>query len=58
MIDQTYYDYDHQAWVQGGKYVRCGHDDTMRCNCYGRLHEGDTADTFTLRVYGQRIATK
>ena len=33
------YDYDRQAWVVDGRYVRCGHLDD--CDCYGRLHEGE-----------------
>jgi hypothetical protein len=36
------FDYEHQAWVQDGKYVRCGHPETMQCGCYGREHEGQT----------------
>ena len=35
------FDYDKQAWVENGKYVRCGHPETMNCKCYGRLHEGE-----------------
>ena len=35
------YDYEKQAWVKNGKYIRCGHPDHMRCNCYGKLHEGE-----------------
>jgi len=35
------YDYDNQAWVIGGRYVRCGHPERMQCKCYGRLHEGE-----------------
>ena len=35
------YDYDNQAWVQNGKYVRCGHPEDMNCGCYGRVHEGE-----------------
>lgn len=35
------YDYDKQAWVQKGKYVRCGHPEEMDCGCYGREHEGE-----------------
>ena len=38
-----YYDYDNQAWVADGLYVRCGHDQSMVCNCFGRLHEGEKA---------------
>ena len=34
------YDYENQAWVKEGKYIRCGHPDSMNCNCYGRLNEG------------------
>lgn len=35
------YDYANQAWVQDGRYVRCGHPEVMACNCYGRLHAGE-----------------
>lgn len=35
------FDYDKQAWVEDGKYVRCCHPNTMICNCYGRFHEGE-----------------
>ena len=34
------FDYDRQAWVKGGKYVRCGHPESMNCGCYGRENEG------------------
>lgn len=34
------FDYDNQAWVVDGKYVRCGHPPNMNCGCYGRTHEG------------------
>ena len=30
------FDYVRQAWVQGGRYVRCGHPEGMACNCWGR----------------------
>lgn len=33
------YDYENQAWVLNGRYVRCGHPDTMKCDCFGRLHQ-------------------
>ena len=36
------YDYERQAWVKDGRYVRCGHVDP--CRCYGRLHEGEPAN--------------
>lgn len=32
------FDYQRQAWVVDGKYVACGHPETVKCNCYGRLH--------------------
>ena len=35
------YDYDRQAWVRNGLYVRCGHPEQMNCGCYGRIHEGE-----------------
>jgi hypothetical protein len=35
------YDYEKQAWVINGKYIRCGHPESMKCTCYGRLHEGE-----------------
>lgn len=36
------YDYDRQAWVVDGRYVRCGHPDSMQCKCYGKLHDGES----------------
>ena len=36
-----HYDYNKQAWVKGGRYVRCGHG--APCDCYGRSHEGEKA---------------
>lgn len=35
------YDYDNQAWVIDGRYVRCGHPEDMNCGCYGREYEGE-----------------
>ena len=35
------YDYDNQAWVKNGLYVRCGHPENVNCNCYGKRHEGE-----------------
>lgn len=35
------YDYKNQAWVENGKYVRCGHPDNTKCSCYGRMREGE-----------------
>ena len=34
------FDYTNQAWVRNGRYVRCGHPESMNCGCYGRQHEG------------------
>lgn len=36
-----WFDYDKQAWVKDGLYVRCGH--LKSCGCYGRIHEGEKA---------------
>jgi hypothetical protein len=36
------FDYENQAWVINGKYERCGHPDSMECDCYGKLHAGET----------------
>ena len=33
------FDYVYQAWVRNGRYVRCGHPESMTCNCYGRGNE-------------------
>lgn len=35
------YDYQRQAWVVEGRYVRCGHPEVMPCTCYGREHDGE-----------------
>ena len=35
------YDYQNQAWVVNGVYQRCGHPDSMNCQCFGRSHEGE-----------------
>ena len=40
---RVWYDYDHQAWVEDGKYLRCGHPEGMNCRCWGRTHEGEAA---------------
>jgi len=37
----TAYDYRNQAWIVNGVYKRCGHPDSMNCQCYGKLHEGE-----------------
>jgi len=41
---ETHYDYEYQAWIENGVYVRCGHPETMDCRCYGKLHEGEKAE--------------
>lgn len=35
------FDYENQAWVVDGRYIRCGHPDSMSCGCFGRKHEGE-----------------
>ena len=47
-----YYDYDSQAWVKNGHYIRCGHHETMHCTCYGKLHEGESASPQALQGQG------
>ncbi len=34
------FDYENQAWVKDGRYLRCGHPDSMPCGCFGREHAG------------------
>ena len=41
--DKPVYDYTNQAWTVGGRYVRCGHPESMNCTCYGKLHAGEIA---------------
>ena len=49
MSDYTelYFDYEHQAWVRHGLYLRCGHLEAVDCGCYGRIHEGEAAPVGT-----------
>jgi len=42
-----WFDYERQAWVKNGVYVRCGHQDSMDCHCYGLVHEGEEASEET-----------
>ena len=35
------FDYENQAWVINGLYIRCGHPESMNCGCYGREHQGE-----------------
>jgi len=34
------FDYDRQVWIKDGRYVACGHPETMACGCFGRAHAG------------------
>jgi hypothetical protein len=36
------YDYDNQAWVENGVYLRCSHKDA--CGCFGKRMEGLTVE--------------
>lgn len=40
---QQSYDYEKQVWIINGKYVRCGHPESMNCKCYGKKHAGESA---------------
>jgi hypothetical protein len=42
MSEEIRFDYDNQAWIVDGKYVRCGHAESMDCGCFGRRHEGES----------------
>ena len=35
------YDYQLQCWVINGIIQRCGHPESMHCDCYGRIHAGE-----------------
>ena len=37
------FDYTRQAWVVDGRYMRCGHHESMNCACYGKVHAGELA---------------
>lgn len=34
------FDYTNQAWLEGGRYISCGHPDAD-CGCYGKAHAGE-----------------
>ena len=38
------FDYENQAWIVDGHYVRCGHPEQLGCDCYGKQHEGEPAE--------------
>jgi hypothetical protein len=42
------YDYEHQSWVEEGRYLDCGHPQSMRCGCYGRRFAGLTAQEIAM----------
>jgi len=41
---ETYYDYDNQCWIKSGIIQRCGHPESMNCNCFGRHWAGWTME--------------
>ncbi len=47
---QNGYDYDLQCWVKNGKVMRCGHPETMKCTCNGRIYEGAGISTARLEL--------
>ena len=52
----SHFDYAHQAWTFNGRYVRCGHPDSMNCDCYGKLHQGQRADVNDLPTHLEDLA--
>jgi hypothetical protein len=48
------YDYTNQAWTVCGKYIRCGHPETMNCRCYGKIHAGEQADMVRVNRENER----
>ena len=38
------YDYEKQVWIIDGKYLKCGHPESMNCRCYGKIHAGEIAE--------------
>lgn len=45
------FDYDKQAWVVNGRYIRCGHPIGLDCKCYGTLHTGEETTTAEFDSY-------
>lgn len=39
------FDYDNQCWVIEGLVQRCGHPETMDCQCYGKIHAGEKSES-------------
>ena len=49
----VYYDYGHQAWVEDGKYAKCGHRSNVPAPCcYACKHAGEEVTPMTARMYG------
>lgn len=47
------FDYDNQAWVRNGHYIRCGHPTNMKCGCFGLVHDGELiSEAVAIRVSG------
>lgn len=38
------FDYDLQTWVSNGVIQRCGHQESMGCDCMGKRFEGRTVE--------------
>ena len=51
----TRFDYNRQAWVKDGRYVRCGH--VNPCDCYGTAHVGEPAPLPEGATLGHRRMT-
>ena len=49
------YDYNNQAWVVDGKYVRCGHPESMDCSCFGKIAAGQETVTNGHSLNGMAI---
>ena len=41
VLPHSIFDYEKQAWVQGGRWVNCEHPESLGCECYGRQHAGE-----------------
>jgi hypothetical protein len=37
------YSYAHQCWIENFIIQRCGHPDSLDCQCFGKIHEGEQA---------------
>ncbi len=48
----TFYDYDNQAWVKNGRYVKCGHPSKMT-GCYACEHAGEEAPESAARHWDE-----